>query len=127
MNKMAERLWGEGRETEAKALLDALDALNRALDRIRIGESRRVRLFIERGTAEESCGVWIGTRVDGMAHSLQYQITESVRVVEIEVGKLLDLAAMLKAAGNDDLATAVSSQANKLLEAAVALRIAMAS
>lgn len=60
-----------------------------------------------------------------MAHSLQYQITESVRVVEIEVGKLLDLAAMLKDDGNDVLATAVSSQANKLLEAAKALRIAM--
>lgn len=42
LNKLAERLWGEGREAEAKALLDALDALNRALDRIRIGESRRV-------------------------------------------------------------------------------------
>jgi len=42
LNKMAERLWGDGRETEAKALLDALDSLNRALDRIRIGESRRV-------------------------------------------------------------------------------------
>ncbi|WP_122423988.1 hypothetical protein [Pseudomonas viridiflava] len=42
LNTMAERLWGDGRETEAKALLDALDALNRALDRIRIGESRRV-------------------------------------------------------------------------------------
>ncbi|WP_040066298.1 hypothetical protein [Pseudomonas batumici] len=42
LNKMAERLWGDGRENEAKALLDALDALNRALDRIRIGESRRV-------------------------------------------------------------------------------------
>ena len=42
LNQMAERLWGEGREAEAKALLDALDALNRALDRIRIGESRRV-------------------------------------------------------------------------------------
>ncbi|WP_456021561.1 hypothetical protein [Pseudomonas protegens] len=42
LNKMAERLWGDGRETEAKALLDALDGLNRALDRIRIGESRRV-------------------------------------------------------------------------------------
>jgi len=62
-----------------------------------------------------------------MAHSLQYQITESVRVIETEVGKLLDLAAMLKDAGNDPLATAVTSQANKLLEAAVALRIAMAS
>jgi hypothetical protein len=42
LNKMAERLWGDSREAEAKALLDALDALNRALDRIRIGESRRV-------------------------------------------------------------------------------------
>lgn len=42
LNKMAERLWGDGREAEAKALLDALDSLNRALDRIRIGESRRV-------------------------------------------------------------------------------------
>jgi hypothetical protein len=45
LSKMAERLWGDGRETEAKALLDALDALNRALDRIRIGESRRVVTF----------------------------------------------------------------------------------
>ena len=61
-----------------------------------------------------------------MAHSLQYQITESVRVVEIEVGKLLDLAATLRDDGNDDLASAVSIQAHKLLEAAVALRIAMA-
>ncbi|WLG94186.1 hypothetical protein [Pseudomonas sp. FP198] len=42
LNKMAERLWGDGREVEAEALLKALDALNRALDRIRIGESRRV-------------------------------------------------------------------------------------
>lgn len=41
LNKMAERLWGDGREAESKALLDALDALNRALDRIRIGENRR--------------------------------------------------------------------------------------
>ena len=61
-----------------------------------------------------------------MAHSFQYQITESVRVIEIEIGKLLDLAAMLKDDGNDALATAVSNQANKLLEVAVALRIAMA-
>jgi hypothetical protein len=43
LNKMAERLWGDGRETEAQALLNALDSLNRALDRIRIGESRRVK------------------------------------------------------------------------------------
>ena len=41
LNRLAERLWGEDRVAEAKALLDALDALNRALDRIRIGESRR--------------------------------------------------------------------------------------
>jgi molecular chaperone GrpE (heat shock protein) len=43
LNRMVERLWGDGREAEAKALLDALDSLNRALDRIRIGESRRVK------------------------------------------------------------------------------------
>lgn len=43
LNIMVERLWGDGREAEAKALLDALDALNRALDRIRIGESRKVK------------------------------------------------------------------------------------
>ena len=61
-----------------------------------------------------------------MAHSFQYQITESVRVIEIEIGKLLDLAAMLKDAGNDALAAAVSNQANKLLGAVIALRIAMA-
>lgn len=61
-----------------------------------------------------------------MAHSFKYQITESVRVVEIEVGKLLDLATMLKDDGNDALSTTVSDQANKLLEASVALRIAMA-
>ena len=41
LNRMAERLWGDGREAEAKALIDALDALNRALDRIRIGEIGR--------------------------------------------------------------------------------------
>jgi hypothetical protein len=68
----------------------------------------------------------LGTRDDGMAHSLQYQITESIRVVEIEVGKLLDLVATLRDAGDDDLASAVSIQTHKLLEAAVALRIAMA-
>ncbi|RBJ82717.1 hypothetical protein C3L29_012525 [Pseudomonas sp. MWU12-2534b] len=42
LNRMAERLWGEGREAEAQALINALDGLNRALDRIRIGESRKV-------------------------------------------------------------------------------------
>jgi hypothetical protein len=60
-----------------------------------------------------------------MAHSLQYQIGESVRVIEAEVGKLLDLAATLKEAGSDDLARSVSMQAQKLLEAAIVLRIAM--
>jgi hypothetical protein len=42
LNKMAERLGGDGRDAEAKALLYALDALNRALDRIKVGENRRV-------------------------------------------------------------------------------------
>lgn len=61
-----------------------------------------------------------------MAHSSRYQITESIRTIEVEVGKLLDLAGMLKDAGNEDLAMTVSIQAHKLLEAAVALRISMA-
>jgi hypothetical protein len=61
-----------------------------------------------------------------MAHSLQYQIGESVRTIETEVGKLLDLAATLKETGNDDLARSVSMQAQRLIEAAVALRIATA-
>ncbi|MNS97472.1 hypothetical protein D3C72_1318060 [compost metagenome] len=61
-----------------------------------------------------------------MAHSLRYQIGESVRTIEAEVGKLLDLAATLRDAGEEDLAVAVSAQTNKLLEAAVALRIALA-
>jgi hypothetical protein len=60
-----------------------------------------------------------------MAHSLKYQIGESVRTIEAEVGKLLDLAATLREAGDEEMAGAVSTQANKLLEAAVALRIAM--
>jgi hypothetical protein len=59
-----------------------------------------------------------------MAHSLHYQLGESVRAIEAEVGKLFDLAATLKEAGNDDLAGAVSTRASNLLEAAVALRIA---
>jgi hypothetical protein len=61
-----------------------------------------------------------------MAHSLRYEIGESVRTIEAEVGKLLDLAATLRDAGDEDLAVAVSAQANKLLETAVALRIALA-
>ncbi|MNP85810.1 hypothetical protein D3C76_1857050 [compost metagenome] len=62
-----------------------------------------------------------------MGHSLHYHIGESIRTIEAEVGKLLDLAATLRDSGEDDLAVAVSMQAQKLLEAAVALRIAMAS
>jgi hypothetical protein len=61
-----------------------------------------------------------------MAHSLRYQIGESVRTIEAEVGKLLELAATLRDAGDEELAAAVSAQVNKLLQAAVALRIALA-
>jgi hypothetical protein len=61
-----------------------------------------------------------------MAHSLRYQIGESVRTIEVEVGKLLDLAATLRDAGDEELAAAVSAVVNKLLQAAVALRIALA-
>lgn len=42
LNKMAERLWGDDRKAETKALINALDSLNRALDRIRLGESCRI-------------------------------------------------------------------------------------
>ena len=80
---------------------------------------KAVRLFIEdcHGT---------GTRVDGMAHSLRYQIGESAHAIESEVGKLLNLAATLRDAGDEDLAAAVSTQVNKLLQAVAALRIALA-
>jgi len=61
-----------------------------------------------------------------MAHSSQYQIRESVLSIETEVGKLLDLAEMLKTAGNEVLSAKISIQAHKLLQAAVAIRIASA-
>ncbi|MDO7928022.1 hypothetical protein Q6A51_14595 [Pseudomonas sp. KFB-139] len=61
-----------------------------------------------------------------MAHSLQYQVSDSIRGIETEVGRLLDLVTMLKEAGNEDLAAKVSLQAHKLLEVAVALRMALA-
>lgn len=62
-----------------------------------------------------------------MAHSARYQITDSVRNIETEVGKLLDLVVMLKDAGNEELAGSVAQQAHKLLESAVALRMALAA
>lgn len=62
-----------------------------------------------------------------MAHSPLYQITESVRTIEIEVGKLLDLVVMLKDAGNTELSASVALQAHKLLASAVALRMAVAA
>lgn len=61
-----------------------------------------------------------------MAHSLKYQIAESASTLEIEVGKLLDLASMIEAAGSESLAVDVSIQAHKLLQVAIALRIAKA-
>ncbi|MBI6854216.1 hypothetical protein K5D34_18700 [Pseudomonas cichorii] len=61
-----------------------------------------------------------------MAHSLQYQVSDSIRGIENEVGRLLDLVPMLKEAGNDELAAKVGMQAHKLLEVAVALRMALA-
>lgn len=62
-----------------------------------------------------------------MAHSARYQITDSVRSIEIEVGKLLDLVVMLKEAGDEELSSSVALQANRLLDAAVALRMALAA
>lgn len=59
-----------------------------------------------------------------MAHSLQYHIGESVRAIEVEVERLLDVVDSLKEAGNEDLAAVVMAQVQKLLEAAIALRLA---
>lgn len=59
-----------------------------------------------------------------MAHSLQYHIGESVRAIEVEIVRLLDVVDALKAAGSDDLASIVLTQAHKLLEAVAVLRIA---
>ena len=62
-----------------------------------------------------------------MAHSARYQITDSVRSIEIEVGKLLDLVVILKDAGSEELSASVALQAHRLLEAAVALRMDLAA
>ncbi|MCY1399225.1 hypothetical protein D9M71_142760 [compost metagenome] len=59
-----------------------------------------------------------------MAHSPQYQIGESIRSIEFEVGRLLDVVDALKEAGSDELAATVLAQAHKILEAAIALRLA---
>ncbi|SEC00923.1 hypothetical protein SAMN05216205_1222 [Pseudomonas mohnii] len=59
-----------------------------------------------------------------MAHSLQYHIGESVRAIEVEAERLLDVMDSLKEAGNEDLSNTVLVQVQKLLEVAIALRIA---
>jgi len=61
-----------------------------------------------------------------MAHSLHYHINESALAIEAEAGKLFDLVVMLNDAGDIELAWAVSIQAQKLIDAAVSLRAAMA-
>jgi uncharacterized protein YqgV (UPF0045/DUF77 family) len=61
-----------------------------------------------------------------MAHSLQYQIGDSIRTIEAEVARLLDVVDALKEAGSDELAESVLSQAHKILEAAIALRLIIA-
>lgn len=84
---------------------------------------------INRGTADHPAHgnpIRSGPRIDGMGHSLKYQIAESASPLEIEVGKLLDVASMLEAAGSESLAVDVSIQAHKLLQVAIELRIAMA-
>ena len=61
-----------------------------------------------------------------MAHSLQYHIGESVRAIEAEIERLLDVVDTLKAAGNDDLASVILAQVHRLIGAVVALRVATA-
>ena len=59
-----------------------------------------------------------------MAHSLQCHIGESVSAIEVEAERLLDVMDSLKEAGNEDLSNTVLVQVQKLLEVAIALRIA---
>ena len=61
-----------------------------------------------------------------MAHSLLYQVGESVHLIEAEVKRLLDVVDALKQAGNDELAATILAQTHKVLEAVIALRIAAA-
>ena len=61
-----------------------------------------------------------------MAHSLHYQIGQSIRAIEAETERLLNLAIALKDAGDIERAKAVLIQAQKLVEAAAGLKIAMA-
>lgn len=61
-----------------------------------------------------------------MAHSLHYQIGESIRAIEVEVGRLLDVVDSLREVGNEDLASIVVIQVQKLLEAVIVLRVAIA-
>jgi len=61
-----------------------------------------------------------------MAHSLHYQIGQSIQAIEAEVEKLLNLATAFKESGDIELARVVSMQAQKLVEATLGLRIAIA-
>jgi hypothetical protein len=62
-----------------------------------------------------------------VAHSLHYHIGESVRAIEAEVERLLDVVDSLKVAGDEDLASIVLAQVQKLLEAVIVLRVAIAA
>lgn len=62
-----------------------------------------------------------------MAHSLNYHIGESIRAIEVEVERLLDVVDSLKVAGDEDLASIVLAQVQKLLEAVIVLRVAIAA
>lgn len=62
-----------------------------------------------------------------MAHSLHYHIGESIRAIEVEVERLLDVVDSLKVAGDEDLASVVTAQVQKLLEAVIVLRVAIAA
>lgn len=62
-----------------------------------------------------------------MAHSLHYHIGESVRAIESEVERLLDVVDSLKVAGDEDLASIVLAQVQKLLESVIVLRVNIAA
>lgn len=62
-----------------------------------------------------------------MAHSLHYHIGESVHAIEAEVERLLDVVDSLKVAGDEGLASVVLAQVQRLLEAVIVLRVAIAA
>jgi hypothetical protein len=91
LNKMAELLWGDGRETEAKALLDALNTLNLTLDRIRISESRKSEP-LDKETPKETSKL-ISDMIDFLEAKVKFSKDEISRLIPLPAGRLAEMSA----------------------------------